>query len=104
MEHAPTLFVHTHTHTPKLCSSLLASSSPRLYFNLHERSSQRSQQGMLELRLQRQNAHEHVKLQGRTGSTVQNEEQGNVEVGRISILNEAMVGEKKKKTKKKRTV
>lgn len=40
--------------------------------------------------------HEHVKLQGHTSSMVQNEEQGNVEVGRISILNEAMVEGKKK--------
>lgn len=43
------------------------------------------------------NTHEHVKLQGHTSSMVQNEAQGKVEVGRISILNEAMVGGKKKK-------
>lgn len=84
----------THPHTQKLCSSLPASSSsPCLYFNLQARSSPRIQRGTQELRLQRHTRtymHAHTwtcNATGTHGRMVQNEEQGKVEVARISILN-----------------
>lgn len=100
--------LHIHTHPPhlcihtqkKLCSSHLASSSLRLYFNLQERGSPRSQRGIQELRLRcHMRTHIHTwtcKTTGTHSSTVRNEQWGKVEVGRISILNEPMV--------KKRTI
>lgn len=86
-------WILTYTHT--LCSSHLASSSSSIYFNLHKRSSPRSQQDMSCISTI---PHLHVCMRAGTCKATEKhrkrvwtETQGKVEVGCISTLSETTV-------------